>query len=184
MASSQENSSSFGPDFYLNPQEHSLLINALNSNMPSLNGTNGTSKGRPSSLYGLDQRPGSNPQRPQSTESPLFSPRTQQAPLSAALTDSGFEGSPFLDGELDDSNLDWGLGGDLIGDLPGASASPPETEGEHGDKRKSPEDGEDEDGGGKRHENEAKTSKKPGRKPLTSEPTSVSVVVQIQVWRT
>ena len=49
--------------------------------------------------------------------------------------------------------------------------------GSHGDlhdKRKSIDGNEDdEEGGGKRREGDDKTSKKPGRKPLTSEPTSV-----------
>ena len=43
------------------------------------------------------------------------------------------------------------------------------------DKRKSMDgNNDDEEGGGKRREGEDKLSKKPGRKPLTSEPTSVS----------
>ena len=172
MADAQGNRSSFGPDFYLNPKEQDLLLNALNSNMPPVTGTP-TSK-RPSSLYLAGQRQNSNPQRSNSGESPLFSPPAQQTPVSAGLTNSGFDDSPYLDGELDESNFDWDLNGDLIGGLPGASGTP-DGEEEHGDKRKSPEDGEDEDGGGKRHENGDKTSKKPGRKPLTSEPTSVRI---------
>lgn len=44
-----------------------------------------------------------------------------------------------------------------------------------GEKRKSPEEDEDgdEEGDAKRHEGDEKGSKKPGRKPLTSEPTTV-----------
>ena len=55
----------------------------------------------------------------------------------------------------------------MIGDLPDDPAS------DLHDKRKSI-DGEDDDdeGGGKRREGADKTAKKPGRKPLTSEPTS------------
>lgn len=58
----------------------------------------------------------------------------------------------------------------MIGSLPGDS-----PEGESNEKRKSPdEDGdEDEEGGGKRREGDDKQAKKPGRKPLTSEPTTV-----------
>ena len=72
----------------------------------------------------------------------------------------------------------------MIGDLPGSttestkddskSASP---ENENPDKRGLPEEDDDEDqeeGGGKRRESESKVPKKPGRKPLTNEPSSVS----------
>lgn len=77
--------------------------------------------------------------------------------------------SPFLDfdpdGDFDDSFGYDEESGRMIGDLPG----------DLHDKRKSI-DGQDDDdeGGGKRREGEDKTAKKPGRKPLTVEPTSVS----------
>ena len=63
----------------------------------------------------------------------------------------------------------------MIGDLPG---TPSNGDADVHDKRGHPEDDDEdeEDGGGKRREGstDEKTSKKPGRKPLTSEPTSVS----------
>ena len=50
----------------------------------------------------------------------------------------------------------------------------PDSSGHLHDKRKSIDGkGDDDEGGGKRREGDDKTSKKPGRKPLTSEPTSV-----------
>ena len=50
----------------------------------------------------------------------------------------------------------------------------PDSNGHLHDKRKSMDGkGDDDEGGGKRREGDDKTSKKPGRKPLTSEPTSV-----------
>jgi hypothetical protein len=52
--------------------------------------------------------------------------------------------------------------------------SPVLNDGELHDKRKSTEDDDDEENTPKRRESEEKSSKKPGRKPLTSEPTSVS----------
>ena len=60
----------------------------------------------------------------------------------------------------------------MIGALPGDS---PENDGEDGaEKRKSPEDDvEEPEGGGKRRDTDDKQAKKPGRKPLTSEPTTV-----------
>jgi AP-1-like factor len=53
-------------------------------------------------------------------------------------------------------------------------ASPVLNDGELHDKRKNTEDDDDEENTPKRRESEEKLSKKPGRKPLTSEPTSVS----------
>lgn len=84
--------------------------------------------------------------------------------------------SPYLGFELDldgDDLFDFESNGQLIGDFPGD-----ETQvdvGDPHDKRKSIDDkDEDEDeGGGKRRESEGGTNKKPGRKPLTAEPTSV-----------
>lgn len=75
--------------------------------------------------------------------------------------------SPYLDfdpdGEFDDS---YAYGNSrMIGDLPDLH-----------DKRKSIDGDEDKDDEGdrKRHEGDEKGPKKPGRKPLTSEPTTVS----------
>ena len=102
------------------------------------------------------------------------SPTQQLAAFTAAGTDS-FEDSPFLDYGLDDGSFDWENNGQLISTLPGAG---PEDDTDQHDKRKarsSDDDDDDEDGGGKRREGEEKTSKKPGRKPLTSEPTTVWV---------
>jgi AP-1-like factor len=60
----------------------------------------------------------------------------------------------------------------MIGKLPGTSS---DGDADTHDKRSHPDDdGEEEEGGGKRREGDEKTGKKPGRKPLTSEPTSVS----------
>ncbi|KIW14856.1 hypothetical protein PV08_07641 [Exophiala spinifera] len=75
--------------------------------------------------------------------------------------------SPFLDfdpeADFGDESFDFDENARMIGDIPG----------ELHDKRKSIDGKEDDDeGGGKRREGEDKTAKKPGRKPLTSEPTS------------
>lgn len=75
----------------------------------------------------------------------------------------------YLDGDnsFDFDNAD--LGGEMIGALPG--------HGEQHDKRSHPGDEDDDDeleeGDAKRQEGE-KGAKKPGRKPLTNEPTTVS----------
>ena len=174
MASSQRNSTTYNPDLYLNPEEQDLLINALNSNMPPLSTTNGTPAVRSSSMFGMSNLADSGLQHSPSADSPRYQEPNPQTPMSAGLHNPDFDDSPYLDNELDETRFNWDLNADLIGDLPGASeADLAAGEEEHGDKRKSPEDGDDEDGGGKRHENEDKTAKKPGRKPLTSEPTTV-----------
>lgn len=88
--------------------------------------------------------------------------------------------SPFLDYPLDgegDESYNFDDEGQMFGDLPDDDAADTVADVyEHlHDKRKSI-DGADEDdmGGRKRREGEDKTAKKPGRKPLTSEPTTVS----------
>lgn len=75
------------------------------------------------------------------------------------------------DNSFDFDNAD--LGGEMIGALPDGAAGP-----EHHEKRKSPdEDDAAEEGDSKRQETQdgEKGAKKPGRKPLTSEPTTVSL---------
>ncbi len=65
----------------------------------------------------------------------------------------------------------------MIGDLPGAPStarSESASDQDSPDKRSHPDDDEEENGA-KRRESEDKVSKKPGRKPLTTEPTSVSL---------
>lgn len=112
-----------------------------------------------------------------------------QAPASGTL--NGFEESPFIDYEYEfdaDGSFDYDFSNDsqgrMIGKLPGTGGSSSDGGDNDGhDKRSHPdEEDEEEDGGGKRREGDGKTSKKPGRKPLTSEPTSVrspSIIVAI-----
>jgi AP-1-like transcription factor len=64
---------------------------------------------------------------------------------------------------------------DTLHEQDGSPTSPVLNEGELHDKRKNTEDEDDEENTPKRRDSEEKTSKKPGRKPLTSEPTSVSL---------
>jgi AP-1-like factor len=76
----------------------------------------------------------------------------------------------YLDDGFDFENAD--LGGEMIGSLPGAGDS---NEDLH-EKRKSPDENDPDDGSdAKRQETQdgEKGAKKPGRKPLTSEPTTV-----------
>jgi hypothetical protein len=106
----------------------------------------------------------------------MYTSPIEQTPGSGRL--DSFEESPFLDYEnLDDSAFDWDNSGDqLFGDLPENDFN---DDGEHHDKRKASTDEEDEEeGSSKRREGDDKSVKKsgqkPGRKPLTGEPTTVS----------
>ncbi|EKG11847.1 Basic-leucine zipper (bZIP) transcription factor [Macrophomina phaseolina MS6] len=172
----------FNSHLYLSPNQQDLLMAALNSNNP--NGhpvkssnfpaghsakTSDASQQQPFSLDGLD---------------PTFFPPDGSA---ADFGNFNLDESPyadFLDGdgtfEFDPNDTSDLLIGSLPGDQnqQGQSKSPTQRSAdddtETGDKRKSPADDHDEDGegGGKRREGEDKTAKKPGRKPLTSEPTT------------
>lgn len=105
----------------------------------------------------------------------LYKSPVQESPGSGAIGSDGFDDSPFLDYEVEDGSFDWENSGEqLFGSLPGA---PLEEDGDLHEKRKLIED-EDEEGenGSKRWESEDKLAKKPGRKPLTGEPTTVSLL--------
>lgn len=147
-------------DLYLSPDQQDLLMAALTSNQ--------------SPTMQRSSRAGAPARNVQRTGSLSFTPGSmsdQTAPDSGRLDFS--DDSPFLDfnqdGDFDDS-FEFDQNGQMIGDIPEDS-----TSNDLHDKRKSI-DGQDEDdeGGGKRREGDDKTAKKPGRKPLTSEPTNVS----------
>lgn len=157
------------PNFILSPHQQSLLFAALNSNKgPAVD-----SNLQQPSIDSTTMAPMS------FTESPL------QAPGSGTL--GSFEDSPFIDYDYDfdaDAGFDYDFGNDshgqMIGKLPGSSS---DGDADTHDKRSHP-DGEDndEDGGGKRREGDDRSGKKPGRKPLTSEPTSVSIPRYVLVY--
>ncbi|KAL1306179.1 hypothetical protein AAFC00_004281 [Neodothiora populina] len=87
--------------------------------------------------------------------------------------------SPYLDYLDGDTSLNFDsndLGGeDMFGSVPAPQTDSSESDkGDRSDKRKSPDeaDDDDDDGDAKRREGDDKSAKKPGRKPLTSEPTT------------
>lgn len=154
------------PQFTLTPQQQNLLFRALTSNQPT-----------------TDMSP---------DNSTSLSPQSlTTSPTQGLDPSSGLQESPFLDYDYDfapNGNFDFDFDADghgrMIGDLPDSttgsakddskSTSP---ENESSDKRGHPDDDDDDDiegGGGKRRESEGKVPKKPGRKPLTNEPSSVS----------
>lgn len=150
---------------YLSPDQQDLLLAALSSNNPSSKQSTQTPQVKPD-------------HSPDHTSSNGLS-----APPSGGFDNShsnlnafgfGDDESPFLDfnGEAD---FEFPGSADLIGDLPGGT---PGQDYDPGEKRKSMDgqsevDGED--SGRKRRDSEAK---KPGRKPLTSEPTTVGEFAQ------
>ena len=163
MANSSASSAVFNPDLSLTPGQQDLLLTALSSNKPATSRKRSSPTGLEASSQRIQQL-GDNHEL-----------TTQQNHDLPPFRNAGFDESPFLDYELDDGNFDWDNSGDqLIGQMPGF---PNEENGETHEKRKSPDDDEEEDdeedGGGKRREGGDKTMKKPGRKPLTSEPTTV-----------
>ncbi|KAJ5260315.1 hypothetical protein N7505_009696 [Penicillium chrysogenum] len=141
-------------NLYLSPNQQDLLLAALSSNNPS-------------------QKPQSGSPQIKSSQSPDGnSSNGLSAPPSGGFDNAhannfgfGDDESPFLDFPPD-VDFDFPGSADLIGDLPGSADY------DIGGKRKSLDgksDIEGEETGKKRRESEAK---KPGRKPLTSEPTT------------
>ena len=136
-------------DFVLTPQQQRLLFAALNANKPS---------GSPANNF--------------------------QTNSLSPLDDSPFQESPLIDYDYDfgdpNSSLDFSFDdGDqpkMIGDLPPgpSTAKSDSADAESPDKRSHPDDDDEEENGAKRRESEDKVAKKPGRKPLTTEPSSVS----------
>lgn len=166
-------SSLYGQNLYLSPEQQNLLMAALSSNNPgqqhgdnkfnraNTDGTNDSSK---------HTSPSHQSNGFEASTSYLESP-LQDAPGSGHLG-FGSDESPYLEFDPD---LDFDPQGgeeDMIGDIPEFGNS---DEHELGDKRKSI-DGMDDDlenGKKRRESDDGKSAKKPGRKPLTSEPTSV-----------
>lgn len=146
---------------YLSPDQQDLLLAALSSNIPANKQPNRTPQIKtdhsPDHLVSND------------LSAPPSGGYEQSQSRLNAFGGFGDEESPFLDF---DPNVDFEFPGsaDLIGDLPGTV---PGQDYDIGEKRKSMDgkvEAEGEDTGKKRRESEAK---KPGRKPLTSEPTTV-----------
>ena len=162
--------STYAQQLDLSPNQADLLRAALSSNRTSSGSASRSS------------------QNPRTHSSPDIlklgqlqtSPQLFQGAGSGSFEGSRLDDSPFIDFDPDfdyDGNFEYdgsnSLNGQMIGALPGTSDSSGHAD--SNGKRKS-FDGyeEEEDGGGKRQETDDKTAKKPGRKPLTSEPTSVS----------
>ncbi|KAH6618064.1 transcription factor PAP1-domain-containing protein [Chaetomium sp. MPI-SDFR-AT-0129] len=138
----------------LTPQQQSLLFAALNSNRPS----NGQSNN------------GFNPAPLQYDTSPV-----QGGGISSFQNSPDFEYDydfPGADSSAFDVSFDDVNQAKMIGDLPGSKRSlkSDSADADSPEKRSHPDD--EESPGAKRRESEEKVAKKPGRKPLTTEPSS------------
>lgn len=175
----------FNPDLYLSQDQQDLLAAAFASNNPGPRTGNilyktptGFVQGNapPSrAQVGLSQQYRPSPAIPQLQASTI--PQQISPETTSPLDDLGLGGSPALDFGLDLNFDDFGgtkkedqlATGESHADL-GAT----EHDDDIHDKRKNPDGIKvEDDGGNKRREGDDKTAKKPGRKPLTSEPTSV-----------
>lgn len=161
----------FNPPAYLSPDQQNLLVAALQSNEPNRKnittslqngqfvGNGAFAMGNHFDSIGLDPL--------------LFTPGNTGMSMGTfdtvdgTLNDSNFLN--FLDSN--DAQLDFDLEG--VNDENRQDSGEPE--GDIHDKRKTPEDSKDDDENDdpKRHESDEKVAKKPGRKPLTTEPTTV-----------
>ena len=153
---------------YLSPTQQDLLIAALaSSNPPGKATTHSPATGKlamNNPVESLDMND-------------INTTYEQPTPGSGTFGSIGMDDSPFIDYLEPDANFDLEPidDDDMIGALPGGPSTT-EPDGDLHEKRKSIGDNEDEeDGGGKRREGDDKMAKKPGRKPLTSEPTTVRI---------
>ena len=165
---SQQTSQRANP--YLSPNQQDLLLAALNSQAQTKQTTASQVKRSDSDPATMNAVNGNT----------LF-----MSPNNGDL--DNFEYTPELDYLDVNDNFDFenaDLGGDMIGALPGSGAGNEVENGDGHEKRKSPDDNNDEEGGdAKRQETKEgeKGAKKPGRKPLTNEPTTVSVHPEVFV---
>ncbi|KAK6361501.1 DNA-binding transcription factor yap1 [Orbilia blumenaviensis] len=145
------------PELFLSPDQRALLLAALNSNAP-LNS------------------------QPRSSSASLKDSQNTDTLTSPQNGDASFDTSLFTDADaLGDADYSFDLTDYQLGDFgleSGTNNSPSTGNGNEHEKRKlSLDDGEDDEADPheaepKRREGDDKTAKKPGRKPITNEPTS------------
>ncbi|EMD97914.1 hypothetical protein COCC4DRAFT_173684 [Bipolaris maydis ATCC 48331] len=156
-----------GAPFYLDATQQDLLLAALASNNQNPNDLFST--GLHNGHHSKQSIDDAQFQYPVDALDPAYFTSPQQSTAGTGFSNVGIEESPFIDYLDGDNGFDFeNADGDMIGALPG------DTPADSSEKRKSPgdEEAEDDEGGGKRREGEDKQAKKPGRKPLTSEPTT------------
>ena len=161
------NGTAYGPDLSLTADQEDLLRTALSSNTKdspqwserALDGENGHSD--PYVQLKEAMANGSN-----------LNTTTMQDPPNLE-THTSLDNSPLFENyDFEDGNYEWDNKGDqLFTDIPGNDFN---DDSDIHDKRKASTESDDgEPGTSKRQEGEGKPAKKPGRKPLTAEPTTV-----------
>lgn len=163
----------FTPPSYLSPDQQDLLLAALQSNNPNRkNMANAFQNGQFSNSFGLTGQFDANTMDPL-----MYTPgNTGMSMANFDTLDATLNDSPFMDFlDNNDANLDFDISGSNGQVVDVEEVGDDDYNEDIHDKRKTPEDGkDDEDEDPKRHEPDEKVAKKPGRKPLTTEPTSVS----------
>ena len=170
--------SMFASDAALNSEQQALLRSALASNnQPPVNSVNRRPKTSPSSSAMAKSQANGISSAAKSRQDPSQaypSPDDLQQPISSGR----FEEGPLLDFGLDDGNFDWDNNEDSLNLLEDGQIDNDHVE--HDEKRKHPDEDDDEqEGSHKRLESEEKASRKPGRKPLNGEPTTVRISPRI-----
>lgn len=163
---------------FLSTTQQDLLLAALSSNTY----TKPTNPSQQTTAIKRSDSDSSNAQyiAPTYLDGRPFNPVMNKSDQAASLDNYDFDDtSPYLD-YLDDSTLNFtstDLGGDdMFGPVPGPRTESSESDkAERSDKRKKSDDGDEEDLDGDAKRREGDDKKKPGRKPLTSEPTTVSL---------
>lgn len=168
-----ESSSTNSPGPFLTEKEQTLLKAALLSNK-SPNQPIISAK-RPA-VPASDNRQGSSHRHSLgnmgSYSTDMYRSPDEGTPVSGQFDGLGTDTSPLFDFDLEDSSFDWDNSG-MIGDLPAISSG--ENAEQHEKRKMSTDDEEGDEASGKRRDSEEKGSaRKPGRKPLTGEPTTVS----------
>ena len=170
-----------GPDLSLTPDQQLLLRAALASNqsstMPAVD-SNSLAHDLSTMKSGGMQSTTNPEQKPQTIDLGRSNSDAQIPPFQAPsefanLGDGGLLGDFLLDLQFEPGNSGWANNSQQTFETLPENLNH-DGEAELHDKRKNPESVEDEEGDSKRRESEDKTVKKPGRKPLTEEPTTVS----------
>jgi AP-1-like transcription factor len=157
---------SFNPPFdpaSLSKDQQELLMAALASNIPPEGDI------KPPTRDSFDFSSGS-------LSSPMF-PSGQFDAAFANVDFSSMDDQQFMELLGNNAAVDFDAIApeDTLNENEESPTSPIQNEYDLHDKRKNSEDGAEAENTPKRRESEEKTTKKPGRKPLTSEPTSVSL---------
>lgn len=156
------------PNLILTPQQQSLLLAALNSNRPqqvAIQAASKASASAPHASFGAST--GISPN--------VFKSSTASNPQSVDFVDTSYLDN--LDYDYGDSSFDFSLNPEdqELSPIDGLTTGESESPENDMNEKRSHSDEDDDEGGSdpKRTNSSGKVPKKPGRKPLTSEPTSV-----------